>query len=56
MITDFYGVIVQFVWGLLTLELAIDGFKFQIWMFYAFLFLMVFFFKLVVNSGEKGGK
>lgn len=55
MITDFFGVIINFIWGILTLEWEIDGFTFHMWQFYAFLLLMVVIYKQLMKTAESGG-
>jgi hypothetical protein len=52
---DIIGVMIGFIWDVLSLTLTFDEFSFKIWQFMAFFIIIAFIVKAIKTNTESGG-
>lgn len=53
MIMQVIGVIIQFVWGLLSIPIQIDNFQFTTWQFFLTIAIIVLFLNFIFGKEDK---
>jgi hypothetical protein len=52
---EIMGIIIKFIWDILSIEIPVDQFRFKIWQYMAFIIVIAIIVKAIKTNVESGG-